>query len=107
MSPGAVTSFDTRLDALRHAARRRLLLALPDAEEAGLPIELDQLQYETAESEVLLSLLHNHLAKLEDRGSVDANPDQHSVTTGPRSEEIRPLLEVLETHRDQLPPDGV
>jgi len=107
MSTEAVTSFDTCLDALRHVDRRRLLLALLNTEEAALPIELDQLEYETAESNVLVSFHHNHLPKLEGQGFVDANPDHHSVTRGPRFEEIKPLLELLDTHRDRLPPDWV
>ena len=107
MSTEAVTSFDIHLDALRHVDRRRLLLALLNAEETALPIELDQLEYETADRDVLVSFHHSHLPKLEDLGFVDANPDQHSVTTGPRFEEIKPLLELLDTHRDRLPPDCV
>ena len=107
MSTEAVTSFDARLDALGHVDRRRLLLALLNAEEATLPIEPDQLESETAESDVLLSLQHIHLPKLEDLGFVDADPDHHAVTTGPRFEEIKPLLELLDTHRDRLPPDLV
>ena len=107
MSTEAVTSFDTHLDVLRHVDRRRLLLALLNAEEAALPIELDQLEYETAESDILLSFRHNHLPKLEDRGFVDADLDRYSVTKGPRFEEIEPLLELLDTHRDRLPPDCV
>ena len=107
MSTETVTSFDTHLDALGHVERRRLLLALLDVEEAALPIELNQLEYETAESDVLLSFRHNHLPKLEDLGFVDATPDQHFVTRGPRFEEIKPLLKPLDTHRDRLPPDWV
>ena len=90
-----------------HVDRQRLLLALLNAEEAALPIELDQLGYETAESDVLLSFRHNHLPKLEDLGFVDATPDQHLVTRGPRFEEIEPLLELLDTYQDPLPPDLV
>ncbi|PSP48906.1 hypothetical protein BRC60_06940 [Halobacteriales archaeon QH_1_68_42] len=107
MSTEAVTSFDTHLDALRHVDRRRLLLALLNAEEAALPVELDQLEYETADRDVLVSFNHNHLPKLEDRGFVDANLDRYSVTRGPRFEEIEPLLELLDTHRDRLPPGWV
>ena len=105
MSTEAVTSFDTYLDALQHVDRRRLLLALLDTEEAARPIELDQLKYETAESDVLVSFHHVHLPKPENQGFVDASPDQHAVTTGPQFEEIRPLLELLDTHRNRLPPD--
>ena len=107
MSTVAVTSFDIHLDALRHVDRRRLLLALLNAEEAALPIELDQLRHESAESDALLSFHHSHLPKLEDLGFVDATPDQHLVTRGPRFEEIKPLLKHLDRHRDRLPPDWV
>jgi len=107
MSTKAVTSFDTHLDALGHVDRRRLLLALLHAEEASLPIELDQLEYETAESDVLASFHHSHLPNLENRGFVEASPDHHAVTRGPRFEEIKPLLELLDTHRDWLPPGWV
>ena len=107
MSTETVTSFDTHLDALGHVERRQLLLALLDVEEAALPIELDQLEYETAESDVLLSFRHNHLPKLEDLGFVDVNPVQHSVTRGPHFEEIRPLLKHLDRHQDRLPPGSV
>ncbi|PSQ04856.1 hypothetical protein BRC97_10535 [Halobacteriales archaeon QS_6_71_20] len=107
MNVEVMTSFDTHLDALGHVDRRRLLLALLNAEEAALPIELDRLEYETADRDVLVSFHHNHLPKLEDRGFVDANLDRYSVTRGPRFEEIEPLLELLDTHRDRLPPDLV
>jgi len=107
MSMEAVTSFDTQLDTLRHVDRRRLLLALLNAEEAALPLDLDQLEYETADKDVLVSFHHNHLQKLEDLGFVDANLDRYSVTKGPRFEEIEPLLELLDTHRDRLPLDSM
>ena len=107
MSTEAATSFDTHFDALRHVGRRRLLLALLNAEEAALPIELGQLKYETADRDVLVSFHHSHLPKLENLGFVDADPDHHAVTRGPRFEEIKPLLELLDTHRDRLPPDWV
>ena len=107
MSTEAVTSFDTHLDALGHVDRRRLLLALLNAEEAALPVKLDRLEYETAESDVLLSFYHEHLPKLEDLGFVNADPDHHAVTRGPRFEEIKPLLELLDTYQDRLPPGWV
>ena len=107
MSTETVTSFDTHLDALGHVDRRRLLLALLNAEEAALPLELGQLGYETAESDVPLSFYHNHLPKLENLRFVDADPDHHVVTRGPRFEEIEPLLELLDTYQDRLPPDWV
>jgi len=99
------TSFDSQLDTLGHVNRRRLLFALLNAEEVDLPIGIDQIASEAAERDVLLSMHHVHLPKLEDRGFVDANMDLLSVTRGPRFDEIKPLLELLDTNRDQLPAD--
>jgi len=100
------TSFDSHLDALSHVDRRRLLLTLLHADTDGdRPVEIDQMEYDTAERPLELSMHHVHLPKLEEKGLVDADADTHSVTTGPRFDEIEPLLELLDTNRGQLP-DG-
>lgn len=100
------TSFDSHLDALGHVDRRRLLLALLDANtEDNLPVEIDQLEHDTAETSLQLSMHHVHLPKLDYLGFVDANLDHYSVTRGPRFDEIKPLLELLDTNREQLPDD--
>ena len=98
------TSFDSHLDALGHIDRRRLLLALLHANaEGALPVEVEQLEHATAENSSQLSMHHVHLPKLDDYGFVDANLDHYSVTPGPRFEEIKPLLELLDANREQLP----
>lgn len=100
------TSFDSHLDALGHVDRRRLLLALLDANsENNLPVEIDQLGHDTSGTPPLLSMHHVHLPKLDDQGFVDANLDQYSVTTGPHFDDIKPLLRLLDTNREQLPDD--
>jgi len=100
------TSFDTQLTALNHVTRRRLLLTLLRAKaQNDLPVDVDQLEYDTAEHSFRLSMHHVHLPKLHDYGFVDANLDRFSVTTGPRFPEITPLLELLDANRDLLPDD--
>ena len=100
------TSFDSHLDALGHADRRRLLLALLDAStEGGLPVEIDHLASDAAEVPLRVSMHHVHLPKLDDYGFVETNLDRYTVTTGPRFDEIRPLLELLDGNRERLP-DG-
>jgi hypothetical protein len=96
------TSFDSHLDALGHVDRRRLLLALL---EANTEVEVDQLTSDAAEATLQVSMHHVHLPKLDDYGFVDANLDRDTVTTGPRFDEIRPLLELLDANRDRLPND--
>jgi len=100
------TSLDSHLDALGHVDRRRLLLTLLSSNTDGdRPVEIDQMEYDTAERPLELSMYHVHLPKLEEKGLVDADADTHSVTRGPRFDEIKPLLELLDANREQLP-DG-
>lgn len=97
-------SLDSQLAALGHIDRRRLLLALLDAEEANtLPVEIDGSEHGADGVPLQMSMHHVHLPKLADLGFVDA--DHGSVTTGPRFDRIRPLLELLETNRERLPDD--
>lgn len=104
----ASPSSDSLLDALGHGDRRWLLRALLKADSEGdLPIEIDQLDHESTDTALRLSMHHVHLPKLDDRGFVDANLDQYSVTTGPRFDEMKPLLELLDTNRHLLPDDWV
>lgn len=100
------TSFDSHLDALGHVDRRRLLLALLDANTEGtLPVEIDRLETDATGTGFQSSMHHCHLPKLDDQGFVDANLNNWSVTTGPRFDEIKPLLELLDTNRERLPDD--
>ena len=100
------TSFDSHLDAVSHVDRRRLLLTLLHANTDGnRPVEIDQIESDTAERSLELSMHHVHLPKLEDKGLVDGDADTHSVMRGPRFGEIKPLLELLDANRGQLP-DG-
>lgn len=90
--------FETCLEALSHIERRRLLLALlNDASDGGCTIDLEEPLDQSAH--------HVHLPKLETSGFISVDRRRHTVTTGPSFEEIRPLLELLDENRSQLP-DG-
>lgn len=104
----ASTSFDVQLDALGHADRRRLLLALLEADvHQDLPIAIGQVEGDDAAHSILLAMHHVHVPKLDRYGFVDAHLDDHAVTTGPHFESIRPLLEVLAANSDRWPDDWV
>jgi hypothetical protein len=98
--------FDDLLDALAHIQRRKLLVALlrhnPQNDESVV-IDAD----ESADEELqrLVGMTHVHLPKLEAYGFINWNRDTNEVSKGPSFEEIRPLLELLETHEDELPAD--
>ncbi|WP_254544885.1 transcriptional regulator [Halomarina pelagica] len=46
-----------------------------------------------------------HLPKLADYGFIEWDRNTHEVMKGPKFDEIRPLLELLEAHEDKLPAD--
>lgn len=100
------TSFEECLEALGHVERRRLLLTLLNGTSDGdRTVALDPLDPDAVNKSLTLSMHHVHLPKLEGSGFIDADRQQRSVTRGPRFDEIRPLLELLNDNQSQLP-DG-
>jgi hypothetical protein len=55
--------------------------------------------------EIEAQLIHNHLPKLEAAGYIDWDPETGEISKGPQFDEIEPLLELIENHADELPPD--
>jgi len=104
----AATSFEACLEALAHVERRRLLLALLNgASDEDPPVALYQLDSDAEDDTLKLSMHHVHLPKLEASGFIDVDRQQHSVTRGPRFNEIRPLLELLDDNRERFPDSWV
>lgn len=102
---GNSIGFDNVLMALSDSYRRELLVALldhnPQADDDRDPLDLlagaddpDVLEAE---------LHHNHLPALEDGGYITWNRETGHISKGPRWDEIAPLLELLDDHRDELP----
>lgn len=94
---------DTMFDALADPRRRRLLVDLlehnPQQVEKppGSPRERDAAEREWIETH------HVHLPKLADYGFVEWDREEDTVTKGPKFDEIRPALELLDDNRDVLP----
>ena len=101
---GGESSFDAILDSLAHIQRRKLLVALlthnPQDDES---VVIDANESEAEELTRLLQMTHNHLPKLEDYGFITWNRETNEVSKGPNFEEIRPILELLQNHEDELP----
>lgn len=95
-------SLDVMLDALADVQRRRLLVALlqhnPQDDSPAI------IEEDTDSLDALISMRHVHLPKLQDYGFIDWNRETHEVTKGPNFDQIRPLLELLDNHGDELPP---
>jgi len=100
-------AFDQVLSVLAHPYRRELLIALighnPQADDDLDPLELLGGNEDPDVTEV--ELRHVHLPKLEDEGYIQWNTDTGEISKGPNWDEIAPLLELMYTHRDELP-DG-
>lgn len=103
---GAERSFDDLLDALGHVQRRKLLRALlvhnPQDDES---VEIDADETHKEEVNRLIQMQHIHLPKLEEYGFITWDRDTNQVSKGPNFGEIRPLLELLADHEDELPKD--
>lgn len=113
MSPPSGRSTDCRVDldqtftALAHPIRRRILTAIADDNPRH------QVEFETAEfgpddadrETIELELRHRHLPHLDEAGFVDWRRRTGEVTRGEAFEEIRPLLELMDDRREELPGD--
>lgn len=98
-------SVDNVLDALSNPYRRQLLVALlahnPQDDDDRDPLDVIPAP---DEPEVLQTeLVHVHLPKLADRGYITWNRDENTISKGPNWDEIAPLLELIDAHREELP----
>jgi hypothetical protein len=94
---------DRMLDALRKRNRRLILLLVKDG---VVQTEADVMFRGGDDSEtVKMKLIHTHLPKLADAGYIEWDRETGTISKGPNFDEIEPLLELLETHADELPAD--
>lgn len=98
--------FERSLDAVGDVQRRRVLTALLEQDRRDDdPIVHEDGDDATEVRRRLRDELHHvHLPKLEDEGFVVWNRDAGEITPGPRFEELRPLLRLLDDHA-AVPPD--
>jgi hypothetical protein len=94
------------MEALSNPYRRQLLLALLEHNPQD-DSDQDPLRHATdaEESEELRTeLVHNHLPKLEEMGFIEWDRETNEIRKGANWDDIAPLLELIENHRDELPP---
>ena len=95
---------DEQFTALSNEHRRRLLLALLEQNpqnEVTVPEDIHVGEREL--THLRNNMFHSHLPQLAETGFIEWDRDAHQVTRGPRFEEIRPLLELIDAHADELP----
>ncbi len=97
-------TLDDCFDALGHVQRRTLLCALlvhnPQNDDS---VKIDADESDAEELERLTQMHHVHLPKLESYGFIRWDQDNNEVSKGPDFDEIRPLLEMLAAHEEELP----
>jgi len=100
--------FDEMLEALSNIQRRSLLVALLEHKrEDDSPIVIADDENEKDEITELIRMEHIHLPKLAEYGFIEYNKKNKEVSKGPAFEEIRPLVELLDTHQDELSEDWI
>lgn len=54
-------------------------------------------------SDIEIEMVHNHLPLLEELGFINWDRESGDVSTGRKWDEIKPLLELLDDHAEELP----
>lgn len=90
--------------------RRRLLVALLDADprsDEGLAIPEAVHRGDRERHRLHVEMVHTHCPLLEAAGVIRWDRDANEVQTGPRFEELRPLLELLDENAATLPGEWI
>jgi hypothetical protein len=94
-------------EALVHPYRRRLLVAMLEADRHGVaypnPLEFAPVVQGDPGRQRRIEMAHVHLPKLDDMGVVRWDRETEELSKGPKWDEIEPLLCWMEEHRDELP----
>lgn len=99
-------SFDEMMNMLANVQRRTLLFeVLEQGPQTDSPVVVGDSDDDPDVVADLVTMRHAHLPKLADYGLVEWNRDTHEVTKGPNFDDIKPLLELLDDHDVELPPD--
>lgn len=97
------SNIDRIFESLSHRHRRLILLCIQDADVTQ---QADLLFREGTDPETTeLELTHTHLPKLAEAGYIEWDQETGEISKGPRYDEIEPLLDLIATHADELPPD--
>lgn len=97
------------LQALEDRHRRRLLDRLLDHHPNEDTLRVPEDVYVGEEDLDVLQeqLYHHHLPTLDAAGYINWEREDHEVEQGPKFNNIRPLLQLVRDHQDELPPGWV
>ncbi len=98
--------FDEMVDVLANVQRRKLLVSLLDHNpQDDEPVVINASESDAEAMDRLIKMKHVHLPKLVDYELIEWNEDTHEVSKGQKFDEIRPVLELLAAHENELPED--
>ena len=98
---------DQLLTSLSNLTRRSILFTLAednprDADELTSPeFNTEDEDFELFAAEVT----YEHLPQLDRAGLIEWDHDSDTITRGPNFDEVRPLITLIDEHRDELPDD--
>jgi len=98
---------DRMLKALSSRPRRRLLLNLMERNPRNAAAQPAELGIGGDAGTASTRIHHVHLPLLEEAGYIDWDRETGEIVKGPEFGEIRPLLELMKNHADELPDDWV
>lgn len=103
------TDWDAMFEALSNRRRRIILveLAARESKNPTLGLPHDVHRGEVSINDLNAKLFHVHLPKLENTGYIAWDREQRSVSRGPSFETIRPVVELIHSQRNALPPGWV
>lgn len=94
---------DRILDTLCKRRRRMILLLMKNG---TIETQADvMIHSKDGVREDEITLVHTHLPKLADAGYIEWNRETGELSKGPQFGEVEPLLDLLETYADDLPPE--
>ncbi|MDG5775133.1 hypothetical protein QA599_01630 [Haloarculaceae archaeon H-GB1-1] len=100
-------TLDQVFTCLSNPTRRRILTTLAERNPRNqAEFEAPDFNPEDKELESFKTeLYHKDLPRLSEAGFINWDRDTDTVTRGPNFEEIRPLIELMNNHQDELPDD--
>lgn len=99
-------TWDTLLECLKAQPRRQLLTCLAAQQPTETVHFTDVRDHEaTTGAPAPAEYVHIHLPKLDAAGYIRWDEQTHEVSQGPRFDEVRPFLDLVQTQSERLP-DG-
>lgn len=103
--PSNLLRNETAAKALRALGQPHLRHLLIELHEGRLN-SLDSAMLRSSQTaEIMRELENEHLPMLEEAGFIEWNPATGEISEGPNFDEIKPILELIRNHPDELPAD--